>query len=181
MRRGACNTISVYENPSGQRIGGGPVVDWKKAKTEYITKGISLRKLAEKYGAAESTVFARAKKEQWVEQREQYQRKTVAKTIEAAATKEVDRATRLKTVADKLLDKVEELMETGSPMMLNSQSLKHLSGVIKDIKDIHMIKSEADLREQEARIKRLEMETDPNRGAESPKLIIEGLPEEFKA
>ena len=117
------------------------MADWKKIKTEYITKGTSLRKLAEKHGVAESTIFGRASKEQWVEQREQYQSKTVAKTLEAASTKEAERATRIKNVADKLLDKVEELIENGSPLMLNSQSLKHLSGVLKDIKDIHVEKA----------------------------------------
>lgn len=156
------------------------MADWKKIKTEYITKGTSLRKLAEKYDVGESTIFGRASKEQWVEQREQYQRKSEAKTLEAAATKEADRATRLKTVADKLLDKVEELVENGSPLMLNSQSMKHLSGVLKDIKDIHMIKSEADLREQEARIAHLERATAADNPDKDPiRVIIEGGADEY--
>lgn len=154
------------------------MADWKKIKTEYITKGTSLRKLAEKHGVAESTIFGRASKEQWVEQREQYQRKSEAKTLEAAATKEADRATRLKTVADKLLDKVEELVENGSPLMLNSQSMKHLSGVLKDIKDIHMIKSEADLREQEARIAHLQRQTESNT-ANQITVVLEGELSEY--
>lgn len=154
------------------------MADWKKIKTEYITKGTSLRKLAEKYDVGESTIFGRASKEQWVEQREQFQSKAVAKTLEAAATKEADRATRLKTVADKLLAKVEELVEDGSPLMLNSQSLKHLSGVLKDIKDIQMIKSDADMREQEARIENLRRQTKDNT-ANQITVVLEGELSEY--
>ena len=64
--------------------------------------------------------------------------------------------------------------------MLNSQSMKHLSGVLKDIKDIHMIKSEADLREQEARIAHLERATAADNPNKDPiRVIIEGGADEY--
>ena len=136
------------------------MADWQKIKTEYITTDTSYRKLAQKYGLDQATIAQRGKKEDWVGIRKQKASETQAKIIDAVEGRKVDRATRLQSVADKLLDKVEALVETGDPMYMNSQAMKHISGVLKDIKEIHMIKSEADLREQEARIKKLQKEAE---------------------
>ena len=136
------------------------MADWNKIKTEYITKGTSYRKLAQKYGVGESTLFTRASKERWVEQKEQHQSKTVAKTLDAISNKQVDRAANLISVSDILLEKVKSLLETNAEVLADTQSMKHISGVLKDIKEIQMIKSDADLREQEARIKKLQKEAE---------------------
>jgi len=69
--------------------------DWKKIKTEYITTDISQRKLAQKYGVGPSRIAARSKAEQWVEQREQYRSKLIAKTLENSSTIEANRLSRL--------------------------------------------------------------------------------------
>ena len=66
------------------------VLDWKKAKTEYITTNISYRKLADKYGTSASAICQKAKAEKWVEQRKQYINKTVTKTVEKISEKEAD-------------------------------------------------------------------------------------------
>ena len=145
--------------------------NWKKIKTEYITTGISLRKLAAKYGVAESTLFARASKEKWVEQREQHQSKTVAKTLDAISKKQVDRAANIISVADILLEKVKNLVESDTEVLLDTQGLKHISGVLKDIKEVQMIKSEADLREQEARIAKLQKEAQAEEKKDSTIII----------
>ena len=131
------------------------MADWSKIKTEYITTDISYRKLAQKYGVGESTLFTRASKEQWVEQKEQHRSKTVAKTLDAVSKKQVGRAAKLISVADKLLDKVNSLLETDAEVLNDTQAMKHISGVLKDIKEIQMIKSAADMREQDARIANL--------------------------
>ena len=136
------------------------MADWNKIKTEYITKGTSYRKLAKKYGVGESTLFARASKEQWVEQREQHQSKVVAKTLDAISDKQVDRAANLISVSDLLLSKVKSLLESDAEALNDTQSMKHISGVLKDIKEIQMIRSDADMREQEARIKNLQKQAE---------------------
>lgn len=157
------------------------MADWGRIKSEYITTtDTSYRRLSEKYGISYQAICRRSKAERWGEQREQHMNKTVTKTIDRISEKQVDRATRLQSVADKLLDRVEALVETGDFVLMNSQSMKHISGVLKDLKDIQMIRSEADLREQEARIAKLRREADPDKGTEAPKLVVEGLPEEFK-
>ena len=131
------------------------MADWQKIKTEYITTDTSYRKLAQKYGLDQATIAQRGKKEDWVGIRKQKASETQAKIIDAVETRKVDRATRLQSVADKLLDRVEALVETGDLVLMNSQSMKHISGVLKDIKEIQMIRSDADMREQEARIANL--------------------------
>ena len=142
------------------------MADWQKIKTEYITTDTSYRKLAQKYGVHYNAVANRAKQEGWISQRNQYCDSTVTKTVNAISNKQVDRAANLISVADQLLAKVKSLLETDAEVLSDTQSMKHISGVLKDIKEIQMIRSDADMREQEARIanlrKQAEKEEDAN-------------------
>lgn len=133
--------------------------DWTKIKTEYITDSkSSYRKISEKYGVSFNTLQCRAKKEGWAELKRQAQDKITKKTIDKDINKKVDRATRLMDVTDRLLNKVEEAIEELSTegIVLNTSSLRQISGTLKDIKEIHGTKTERDIREQEARIRNLE-------------------------
>lgn len=155
------------------------MADWKAIKTEYITTDTSYRKLAEKYGVSRIQIGNVGKKEGWVELRRQHLAKTLARTIDAISDKQVDRAANLISVADILLEKVKVLIETGEALR-DTQSIKHISGVLKDIKDIQMIRSDADMREQEARIENLRRQANQDSKENNPELVVEGLPEEFK-
>lgn len=148
------------------------MADWKKIKAEYITTDTSYRKLAQKYGLAESTIYARGGKEHWVEQKEQHQSRTVAKTLDALSDKEVNRAARLMTVADKLLKKVEVLVDKDE--YLSANAIKNLSDALKNIRDTQMIRSDADMREQEARIRNLEKQAQAEDTDKEIKVTIEG-------
>lgn len=133
--------------------------DWTKIKTEYITDSkSSYRKIAEKYGVPFTTLKDRAKREGWAKLKTQTQHDIVTKTIDKDIDKKVDRATRLMDVTDRLLNKVEEAIEELSTegIVLNTSSLRQISGTLKDIKEIHGTKTERDIREQEARIRNLE-------------------------
>lgn len=134
--------------------------DWGKIKTEYITSNISYRELAKIHGISYQAICRRSKSEGWIEQREQHLNKTVTKTVEKIGDKKADRAARLQSVADKLLGKVESLLEASDPLEMDTQSMKHISGVLKDIKEIQMIRSDADMREQEARIRNLQKQAE---------------------
>ena len=68
----------------------------------------------------------------------------------------------------------------GEALIANTQALKHITSALKDIKDIQMIKSDADLREQEARIANLRRQAEKDDIDNAPTLVVEGLPEEFK-
>ncbi len=131
------------------------MADWQKIKTEYITTDTSYRKLAQKHGVHYNAIANRAKQEGWISQRNQYCDRTVTETVNAISNKQVDRAANLISVSDLLLAKVKSLLETDAEVLTDTQSMKHISGVLKDIKEIQMIRSDADMREQEARIANL--------------------------
>ena len=158
--------------------------DWKAIKTEYITTDISYRKLAQKHGVGASALFARASQEKWVDAKKQHQNKTVAKTLNAIGNQQARRAARLQTVADKLLTKIEEAVDNFDMevLFMDRQALRQITGALKDIKDIQMIRSDADLREQEARIEKLrrEAERDSQGGSTDVTVTILGGAEEWQ-
>jgi hypothetical protein len=79
-----------------------------------------------------------------------------------------------------MLDKVMEFMAASEDMMVNTQSMKHISGVLKDIKEIKGIKSEADMQEQEARIAKLRREAEANDALREPvRVVMEGDLEDY--
>ena len=132
-------------------------MDWKRIKAEYIAGGTSYRKLAEKYGVSFTTLQRKAKEERWLELRRQKEDKTATKIVESLSDKDAEKAVDIIDVADKLLGKLSELMET---MVVDTQSFKQLTSALKDLKEIKGYKSEADMREQEARIDKLRKEAE---------------------
>ena len=139
-------------------------VDWLKLKTEYITTDTSYRKLSAKYGVTAQAIYNKGKAEEWVKQREQYLDKAFVKSMAKEESKAVDRYTRLTSVADKLLSKIEiavdALDEEAALKLLSSTTLRSLSGALKDIKEIQSLKGDRDLKEQDARIRKLEREAE---------------------
>ena len=135
------------------------MADWQAIKTEYITTDTSYRELSQKYGVHYTNIAKRAKKEDWQQLRQQLRQQqtntTQTKMIEAVERRKVDRATKLLEVSDLLLQKVKERVEALDAIEMGSQEFRHLSATIKDLKEIQMIRSDADIREQEARIANL--------------------------
>ena len=148
------------------------MADWNAIKTEYITTDTSYRKLAQKHGVHYNAIANRAKQEGWISQRNQYCDKTMTNTLDAISDKQVDRATNLISVADQLLAKVKSLLETDAEVLSDTQSMKHISGVLKDIKEIQMIRSDADMREQEARIANLRKQAESEDTNKEPIRVI---------
>ena len=155
------------------------MADWKKIKTEYITTNTSYRKLAQKYGISYQAICRRSQDEHWGEQREQHTNKTVTKTLDRISDKQVDRAANLISVADLLLAKVKSLVESDAGVLCDTQSLKHISGVLKDIKEVQMIKSDADLREQEARIANLRKQAESEDDDNEIQVVFTGRAKEY--
>lgn len=131
-------------------------MDWNKIKAEYIAGGTSYRKLAEKYSVSFSTLRKVAAKEQWTDLRNKAGAKRDTKIIDSVSQKEAKKATDITDVADKLLGKIYELLDMDAPY--NTQNIKNLTSALKDLKEIKGFKSEADMREQEARIAKLQRE-----------------------
>ena len=132
------------------------MADWQKIQTEYITSDTSYRKLADKYGIDQATIARKAKKEDWVSKRQHHADKTQAKILDADTKNKADRAARLMTVADKLLKKVELAVDQDGP--ISAGAIKNLSDALKNIRETQMIRSDQDIREQEARIAKLQKE-----------------------
>lgn len=133
------------------------MADWKKIKAEYISGGTSYRKLCEKYGVSRTTLQRKAKDEKWLELRSQTEAKTESKIVEAVSDIEAEKAIDIIDVADKLLDKIYEVIDAS---LKNPQGIKNLTSALKDLKEIKGYKSEADRREQEARIAKLRKEAE---------------------
>ena len=134
------------------------MADWQAIKTEYITTQTSYRKLAQKYGVSATQICNVGRNEKWVELREQHLNKTVAKTIEKISQQEANRAARIHTVADKLLDKIEAMVDSERP--LDTKGIRALTAAVKDLKEIQSVKSALDEQEQEARIANLRKQAD---------------------
>lgn len=130
-------------------------MDWSKIKAEYIAGGTSYRKLCAKYNVKLSELRFKAEKEKWTELKAQAQHSANTKIVEAIATKESEQEIDIYGVADKLLEKIESMINAEG---LTTQNIKHLTSAIKDIKDVKGIKTELDLKEQEARIDKLRKE-----------------------
>lgn len=158
-------------------------IEWTTIKTEYITdESASYRKLAQKYGVSYTSIGERARKEGWAEQREQHLNKTLSKTLSAISCAQAKRARRIQTVADKLLLKIEQAVDNldMQELLVNKQALKQITGALRDIKDIQMIKSDADMREQEARIDNLRRQADKTEDtANEIEIIFNAGPEEW--
>lgn len=153
-----------------------PSIDWKKIKTEYVTSSTSYRKLAEKYGVPYKTIAYRAKAEKWVELRDCNEDKVVTKMIASEAQKQIDRYTRMLTVTDKLLAKIEASIESldADGVTLDKAGIRALAGAIKDIKEIQSLKSDLDRREQEARIRKLNKEAEEEEQTNEIVVTFEG-------
>lgn len=144
------------------------MTDWGRLKAEYIAGGTSYRKLAKENGLTLAEVRSVAKREEWVKLRERAQHRANTKIADAIGNQTAKQATDIINVADKLLDKIIELIETAP---LESQAIRQLTSALKDLREIKGIKTEADIREQNARIKNLERQIAAD-GAESKPITI---------
>ena len=151
-------------------------MDWKRIKAEYIAGGTSYRKLAEKYGITLAVLRGVAEREEWVKLKAQAQHKTNTKIVNAVSAKAAKKAVDIVDVADKLLDKISELMDT---IPLDTQSMKHLTSALKDLKEIKGFKSDADMREQEARIRNLERQAEADDASKDIEVHIGSEAEEY--
>lgn len=153
-------------------------MDWQKIKADYVAGGTSYRKLCQKYGVSLTTLQRTAKREGWTKLRQQAADKADTKLTDEIGNRTAERSVKIIDVADKLLEKISETIDKMDT--IDSQSLKHFTSALKDIKDIKGFKSDLDLREQEARIAKLQKEAEPeSEGAEEIKVVIVGDAEAY--
>lgn len=153
-------------------------MDWDKIKTEYITDdSTSYRKLAKKYGINYVTIGDRARKEGWAKEREQFRTKSLTKTLNKIAERQSDRAARFFTLTDTLYDKLKEALSLVDPT--DTQGIRQITASLKDLKEMQSLKSDADMREQEARIRNLERQAQAEEESNDVVVTIASEAEEF--
>jgi hypothetical protein len=155
------------------------MIDWKTIETEYVTTEISHRGLAEKYSICRSTICKKAAEERWSEKRKTHRAKTVSKAVSAVGRTQAEQAAKLFGVGGLLLDKVKLLLEENEELLADTSAMKDVSVVLKNLKDLLMIKSDADLREQEARIEKLRKDATVEKESNEVKVTIVGELEEY--
>lgn len=155
------------------------MIDWKTIETEYVTTDISHRDLAAKHGIGRSRLSQYASKEKWSEKRDQHRAKTVAKAVNAVGTKQANMAAKLYGVGGLLLDRVKLLLEDSPELLADTSAMKDVSVVLKNLKDLMSVKSDADMREQEARIEKLRKEAMVEKENNEVKVTILGDLEEY--
>ena len=146
--------------------------DWSAIKNEYISTKTSYRKLADKYGIHYRKIAKVGQREDWDGQRTQLAHRTVTKTIERLSTTQADRAAKLASVSDLLLDQVKELLENKPEILEDTQAMRHISSVLKDYKEIQSIKGQRDTEEQEARIAKLQREAEKDADDKDRTVIV---------
>ena len=155
------------------------MADWQAIKTEYITTDTSYRKLAQKYGVSHVQIGNVGKQENWVELRRQHLDKTLAKTVEKISKQEAERAAKIHSVADKLLLKIEAMVDSEEP--LSEKGIRALTAAVKDLKEIQSVRSDLDRQEQEARIANLrkQAQKDDDDATDVIEVVFAAGPEEW--
>lgn len=133
-------------------------MDWNTIKAEYIAGGTSYRKLAKKYDVSFSTLQKVALKENWIELRGQAKDRTETKIVENVSKDKAKTVSKIIGVADKLIAKMEASIDKMD--VIDGHTIKSYTSALKDLKDITGLKSDIDLKEQEARIAKLQKDAE---------------------
>ena len=85
-------------------------IDWNTVRSEYIG-GASYGVLAKRYGVVKSTIFKKAKKENWDELRKRAKNAAETKIVESTAEMCADNATLAQDIKHKLLLRLKRIEE----------------------------------------------------------------------
>ena len=83
--------------------------DWNAIRAEYIS-GVSLRKLADKYGVSRSCIERKCKAEQWTKSRNEARDKATAKAVQKTADAAASNAAKLEKAKGLALDLALEIL-----------------------------------------------------------------------
>ena len=109
-------------------------IDWASVKAEYIAGNIGGRKLCEKHGIPYHKFRKVSEREKWTALKAQAKQEESANIVKSVAKENAKHTLKLYAVADKLLQKIEDTLDEMDA--LDSQSIKHFTSALKDIKDI---------------------------------------------
>lgn len=128
---------------------------WDAMKTEYISsENSSYRQLEKKYGVSYNKIQKRALSENWVAERDAFKSNRLNKSLELVAEHQAGECAKAFMVANKLLDKISDAAD--KVLSVDTESIKRLTGALKDLKEIGVFRSDLDKLEQQARISKLQ-------------------------
>ena len=152
-------------------------VDWKAIKAEYIAGGIGYRRLADKYGVSFGTLSKIAMRENWTDLRKKACEKTGTVLAETIGKRNAKKSAKIDTLVDMLLDRLIDRMDD---LLVEGKDAKSIASALKDLKDLKGIKDKLDVKEQKARIRKLEKEAqDEDKGNNEIIVTIEGGLDEY--
>ena len=148
--------------------------DWQKIQTDYMRSGMSLRQIALKHGVSQSAIFRRAARENWVELRQQSNRKALARAqarMEAQSAKRVAaKLERFEELADRLTLELEKAVgddkqlyrylvgtapgrqEEQTLKILDTRRARELVDILGTLKELATPKAEDDRSQQEIKL-----------------------------
>lgn len=149
-------------------------LDWGAIKAEYVTTNTSYAQLSKKYKVAKAVIGTRASREGWVKEREHFVSEAYTRTIRDVEKKQGKRMELLYNAADEVLRVIYNTItdkENGKKVILSDP--RKITGAIKDIKDIYMLRTSGDLEEQQARIEKLRKDAEKDASENDNKDTIE--------
>lgn len=102
------------------------MTDWEAIKQAYIAGSVTYRELARRHGVSYADLARRGKEENWVAQR-----------MGCRTDPE-----QIRAICSRLLQKLEAMVEALPATAAACGSLRHISGTLKDIRDLQMNKED---------------------------------------
>lgn len=132
---------------------------WNAMKTEYISSdNSSYRLLESKYGVSYNKIRRRGLDEDWQGKREEFKLTRGNKSLELVAEYQAEQCAEAFKVANKLLEKISQAVD--EILAIDTESIKRLTGALKDLKEIGVFRSDMDKLEQQARIRKLQKDAE---------------------
>lgn len=132
---------------------------WEQIKTEYISSdSSSYRQLEKKYGVSYAKIQHRAFEGNWKSEKEAFLSNRLSKSLDLLSTHQAQECAKAFMVANKLLAKIEKAVD--AVLDIDTESIKRLTGALKDLKEIGVFRADLDRAEQQARIKKLQKESE---------------------
>lgn len=145
-------------------------MNWGKIKKEYIAGKGTYRELAEKHGVSLAGLSKRAKAENWVELKRQAYDKSTTNTVRDVADANGRVQTRMQDAAEALIGKTIAGIQAVQPK--DAKMLKAYSGVLRDLKEVLNLRTDLDMKEQEARIAKLRLEAEREQEDRNREIVV---------
>lgn len=127
--------------------------DWNGIKKAYL-QGKSYRELSKAFSVGIATISERARKEDWETLKRQMISETERKIIATVSERNAKISDKVTTGVEMCVDKVIQGLKTCAAK--DYTKLRAYMSILKDAKEMGIFKSEMDVAEQTARIKKLE-------------------------